>query len=109
MAGWCEFRSPLQFGLARGTCFSLSGERSSPLGGCHAAQEISLASPRRAFGHEADETPHLRGLACSEAARTWPTARHEWPSPGASFARPGKLKHAPSARLSTKRSDRDLR
>jgi len=32
----------------RGTCFSLSGERSSP---------ISRASLRRAIGHEADETP----------------------------------------------------
>ena len=46
-----------EFGLFRGTCFSLSGERSSPLAGFHAAQQISLASLRRAFGHEAEETP----------------------------------------------------
>jgi hypothetical protein len=43
-----ELRSLSPLAFLRGTCFSLSGELRSP---------FSLASLRRAFGHEAAETP----------------------------------------------------
>jgi len=61
------------------------GERSSPLAGFHGARQISPASRWRMFGHEG---VYRSGLADATNGQT----------PEASFARLGKLKHAPRLR-----------
>jgi hypothetical protein len=90
-----ELRSPLEVGLVRGTCFSLSGERGAPLAGFHANRQISPASRRGVFGHEAEE--NSSGCGGRPAPRRAETCRgrYEWPNSRGELRSPDKLKHVP--------------
>ena len=62
----CERGSPLDFGLLVGHALACQASGARPQRG----QQVSLASPRCAFGQEAEETPLFRGgrLAGFQAA-----------------------------------------
>ena len=95
------------------TCFSLSGERSSPFAGFHGARQFSPAWWRRVFAHEAGETPAaavtgwFRGRLTCRGGNEQPNSRSELRSLGQAEAYPtkspafpmwGKLRACPAGR-----------
>jgi hypothetical protein len=92
-------RPALEFGLPRGTSFSLSGERSSPFAGFRAARQISKASLRRVFPHEAEETSPAAATDLFRGGLKPVAEAMNGQTPGPGCRPPGKLKHAPRGNL----------